>query len=210
MKDGKLCISADSHVVESAEFFEPLVKRFGEEAPHVVVADPERGPQLYLGNGQLGLTIAGFLQANTDFTSPKAMEELQRGYDLARPGCYDIPERLKDQDIDGIDAEVLYPSVLFNVYQVPRRDIISATFTTYNDWITDYVEAFALAKLLPAFAVLPFKQRRDVVKHALPCWVGSIWEDRPPDVSQQVAVVHFITISKRGDALEGNLHALRH
>ena len=31
MNDGKLCISADSHVVESAEFFEPLVKRFGDD-----------------------------------------------------------------------------------------------------------------------------------------------------------------------------------
>jgi predicted TIM-barrel fold metal-dependent hydrolase len=138
MPNGKLCISADSHVVESAEFFEPLVKRFGEEAPHVVVADPKRGPQLALGNGQLGLTIAGFLQANTDFTSPEAVAQLARGYDLARPGCYNIAERLKDQDIDGLDAEVLYPSVLFNVYQIPRKDIIQATFVAYNDWITDY------------------------------------------------------------------------
>jgi hypothetical protein len=67
VKDGKLCISADSHVVEPAEFFEPLVKRFGEEAPRVVIADPKRGPQLALGNGQLGLPISAFLQANTDF-----------------------------------------------------------------------------------------------------------------------------------------------
>ena len=138
MRDGKLCISADSHVVESAEFFEPLVKRFGDAAPRVVVADPAAGPQLALGNGQLGLKIAGFLQANTDFHSPEGVAELSRGYDLARPGCYDIAERLKDQEIDGIDAEVLYPSVLFNVYQVPRRDIIQAAFANYNDWITDY------------------------------------------------------------------------
>ncbi len=138
MKDGKLCISADSHVVESAEFFEPLVKRFGEEAPHVVIADPKRGPQLALGNGQLGLPISAFLQASTDFTSPEALAELARGYDLARPGCYDVAERLKDQAIDGIDAEVLYPSVLFNVYQVPRKDVVEATFAAFNDWITDY------------------------------------------------------------------------
>jgi len=138
MKDGKLCISADSHVVESAEFFEPLVKRFGSEAPHVVVADPERGPQLYIGNGQLGLTIAGFLQANVDFTSPDARAMLKQGYKLARPGCYDVAERLKDQDIDGLDGEVVYPSVLFNVYQVANRDILNATFSSYNDWVADY------------------------------------------------------------------------
>lgn len=138
MNDGKLCISADSHVVEPAEFFEPLVKRFGEEAPHVVVADPERGPQLYLGNGQLGLSISGFLQANVDFTSPEARASMKLGYKLARPGCYDTTERIKDQELDGLDAEVLYPSVLFNVYQIPNRDILNACFKSYNDWVGDY------------------------------------------------------------------------
>ena len=42
-----LCISADSHIVESAEFFEPLAKQFGDVAPRMVIADPARGPQLY-------------------------------------------------------------------------------------------------------------------------------------------------------------------
>ena len=51
MTPKQLCISADSHVVESAEFFKPLEKRFGDRAPRVVVADPARGPQLDLGNG---------------------------------------------------------------------------------------------------------------------------------------------------------------
>ena len=108
----QLCISADSHVVESAEFFEPLVKRFGDEAPRVVVADPERGPQLALGDGQLGLGISGFFMANVDFTTPEALELRKKGYELARPGVYDVSERLKDQDIDGIDAEVLYLSLI--------------------------------------------------------------------------------------------------
>jgi hypothetical protein len=45
---------------------------------------------------------------------------------------------LKDQDIDGIDAEVLYPSVLFNVYQIKNLEILKATFAAYNDWTADY------------------------------------------------------------------------
>src|SRR5919108_2317118 len=126
MPPKQLCISADSHVVESAEFFQPLVKRFGDQAPHVVVADPDRGPQLDLGNGQLGLGISGFFMANVDFTSPEALELRKKGYELARPGVYDVNERLKDQDLDGIDAEVLYPSVLFNVYQIKNLDILKA------------------------------------------------------------------------------------
>ena len=82
----QLCISADSHVVESAEFFEPLVKRFGDEAPRVVVADPERGPQLALGDGQLGLGISGFFMANVDFTTPEALELRKKGLRIGASG----------------------------------------------------------------------------------------------------------------------------
>ena len=69
----QLCISSDSHVVEPPELFEPLVKRFGEEAPHMVFRE-DIGPQLYLGNGQYGLIITGFLQAGFDFGRPDAGE----------------------------------------------------------------------------------------------------------------------------------------
>ena len=138
MNDGKLCISADSHVVESVEFFEPLADMFGDKAPRVVIADPTVGPQLNLGDGRLGLTIAGFFMQNVDFTKPEAMELRAKGYELARPGCYDVKERLLDQEIDGIDAEVIYPSVIFNVYQVADRNVLNATFRLYNDWVADY------------------------------------------------------------------------
>ncbi|MBV8085876.1 MAG: amidohydrolase family protein, partial [Chloroflexi bacterium] len=133
-----LCISADSHVVESAEFFQPLQKRFGEKAPRMVTVDPNKGPQLDLGNGQLGIGLSGFFMADVDFTRPDIVELYRKGYDLARPGCYDVAERLKDQELDGVDAEVLYPSVLFNVYQIENLDIVKATFSLYNDWTADY------------------------------------------------------------------------
>ena len=61
-------------------------KTLWDEAPRVVVADPERGPQLALGDGQLGLGISGFFMANVDFTTPEALELRKKGYDLARPG----------------------------------------------------------------------------------------------------------------------------
>ncbi|HEU5402936.1 MAG TPA: amidohydrolase family protein [Terriglobales bacterium] len=138
MASERLCISADSHVVEPAEFFEPLAAIFGDEAPRVVTPDPALGPKLDLGNGKLGISISGLLQQNVDFTSPEARESLRLGYDLARPGCYDTTARLSDQDMDGIDAEVLYPSVLFNVYQIENLDIVKATFRLYNDWVADY------------------------------------------------------------------------
>ena len=138
MVSRQLCISADSHVVESEEFFRPLQQRFGDKAPHMVTVDPDLGPQLALGNGKLGIGLSGFLMADVDFTRPDIVELYRKGYGLARPGCYDVEERKKDQELDGIDAEVLYPSVLFNVYQMEDLDILKATFALYNDWTADY------------------------------------------------------------------------
>ena len=133
----QLCISADSHVVEPPELFEPLKKRFGDQAPYMQFFD-DRGPALNLGNGKLGIGVTGFLQAGFDFGRPDAQEIQKLGYELARPGVYDIEARVADQDLDGVDAEVLYPSILFNIYQIENLDIVKATFETYNDWMVDY------------------------------------------------------------------------
>lgn len=148
MPADRICISADSHVVEPPELFAPLERRFGERAPRIRVAKPELGPQLDLGNGTLGLPLAGFFLANVDFKSPAAQGLLAKGYDLARPGVYDVKARLTDQETDGIDAEVLYPSVIFNLYQLGDKEILKAAFRAYNDWTAEYC-AQAPGRLFP-------------------------------------------------------------
>src|SRR5579859_5949106 len=104
----RLCISSDSHVVEPPEMFAPLQKRLGSRAPRVVKTD--MGDQLDRGNGTLGLPIGGFLIAGMDLATDETRAQTKRGYAIARPGVYDIQARLKDQDIDGVDAEVIYPA----------------------------------------------------------------------------------------------------
>jgi predicted TIM-barrel fold metal-dependent hydrolase len=135
----KLCISADSHVVEAPEVFAGLEERFGEDAPRVV-RHPEYGDTLVLpgrpirpnfGVGRLG--IAGHY-AN----DPETIQMIRRGYDGLRPGVLDPVKRLDDQELDGVDAEVLYPSLLFGVYGMKRTEVVTATFKNYNDWLATY------------------------------------------------------------------------
>jgi predicted TIM-barrel fold metal-dependent hydrolase len=134
----RLCISSDSHVVEPPEMFAALQKRLGSRAPRVVKT--ELGDQLDRGNGTLGLPIGGFLIVGMDLASDETRAQTRRGYEIARPGVYDIAERLKDQDRDGVAAELLYPSVLFDIYQVEDVDVVSSTFAAYNDWLHDYMK----------------------------------------------------------------------
>lgn len=148
----RICISADSHVVEPPELFAPLERRFGSRAPHIRVASPQLGPQLDLGNGTLGLPLAGFFLADVDFKAPAARDLLGKGYELARPGVYDVKARLQDQEADGIDAEILYPSVIFNLYQLADKEILKAAFCAYNDWTADYCSQ-APGRLFPLACV---------------------------------------------------------
>ena len=133
----RLCISSDSHVVEPPEMFAPLQNKLGSKAPRIVKT--ELGDQLDRGNGTLGLPIGGFLIAGMDLATDETRAQTKRGYAIARPGVYDIGARLKDQDIDGVDAEVIYPSVLFDVYQVEDTNVVHTTFQAYNDWLAEYM-----------------------------------------------------------------------
>ena len=184
-KTASLCISADSHVVEPPELFAPLRKRFGDRAPRVVETD-DFGAQLDLGDGRLGLPIGGFFQVGFDFNRPETVVEMRRGYGLARPGCYDIEARLADQDHDGVDAEVLYPSVLFNVYQIEDVDIVNATFAAYNDWTADYCASapnrlFGLAciQLRDLDSAIAEMERAKELGHVGVCIPATAPPDRP-------------------------------
>jgi predicted TIM-barrel fold metal-dependent hydrolase len=173
----RLCISSDSHVVEPPEMFAPLQKRLGSRAPRVVRT--EMGDQLDRGNGTLGLPIGGFLIVGMDLASDETRAQTRRGYEIARPGVYDIAERLKDQQRDGVDAEVLYPSVLFDVYQVEDTAVVDATFQAYNDWLYEYMKpapgrlfglgAIQLRDLDAAIAEMQRVKEMGFVGLAIPC-----------------------------------------
>ena len=114
-----LCISGDSHVVESAEVFNGLPERFGDAAPRMVF-DPERGDMLQVGQSK-NFPVGRFGIAGHFANDPETQEMIKMGYSGLRPGILDPMARLKDQDIDGLDAEVLLPSVMFGVYPLVRR-----------------------------------------------------------------------------------------
>ncbi len=138
-----ICISSDSHVVETADVFDGLEKRFGDRAPRVIY-DPKRGDVLHVGNregtGPLpgGLSVGRFGIAGHYANDPETQEMIRQGYGGLRKGILDPAERLKDQEIDGLDAEVLLPSVMFGIYPVDDADLVHATFENYNDWIMNY------------------------------------------------------------------------
>src|SRR5207245_9747183 len=91
--------------------------------------------------GQRRLPAAGS-QTGRGVEQPKALSRTDRSA-LIRPGGYPPDERMKDMDLDGVAAEVVYPTVGFVLYNVVRDgQLLSACFRAYNDWIAEFCHAY--------------------------------------------------------------------
>jgi predicted TIM-barrel fold metal-dependent hydrolase len=149
----RLTISSDSHILEIPEIFDGLEERFGDEAPGIYY-DPARGDVLRLGkNSARGVTVGRFGIAGHYVNDPETQEMMRTGYKAMRPGALDPIERLKDQELDGVEAEVLLPSVLLAVASMKNGAVVAATYKNYNDWVLNY--ASQAPKRLFATACLP-------------------------------------------------------
>jgi predicted TIM-barrel fold metal-dependent hydrolase len=59
----------------------------------------------------------------------------------ARLGGRDPIARLADMAIDGVSAEVLYPTIATALYKIPDHDLEEACARAYNDWMIEYCSA---------------------------------------------------------------------
>ena len=132
-------ISADSHVNEPGDLWvERIDKVFRDRAPHVVENPPGQRPGAYfvlegippihlaqgMGAGKKPEELPKFFQSST--------------YKDGRPGGWDPAERLKDMDLDGVQADVIYTTLGFRQFWFTDADLQRACFRVYNDWLANY------------------------------------------------------------------------
>jgi predicted TIM-barrel fold metal-dependent hydrolase len=48
-------------------------------------------------------------------------------------------EMLNDMDVDGVDAQVLYPTLGLLLYGLPSSELVTELFRAYNDWLAEFV-----------------------------------------------------------------------
>ena len=48
---------------------------------------------------------------------------------------------LKDMDLDGVAAQVLYPTEGLGLFAVADSELLSALFAAYNDWLAEFISA---------------------------------------------------------------------
>ncbi len=128
-------ISADSHVLEPPDLWTQQLARtaFADRAPRVATDASSRAEMFLLeGLEPQPVSLPG--------AAGKASEELREtgSFEEARRGGSDLEARLADQDVDGVDAEVLYPSIAMALTRVPDAALQLACARAYNDWLVDF------------------------------------------------------------------------
>ena len=131
-------VSADSHVMEPGDLWEErLDKRFRDRSPRVIENPEKQGPRwLFAVEDASPFPIAGGFAAGRSGDDLK--EFMKQGYEAARPSGWDPAERMKDQEIDGVDAEILYPTLGMPIFSMLDGDLQRACFHVYNDWVAEY------------------------------------------------------------------------
>ena len=182
-------ISGDSHVTEPPDLFTarvpaalrdraPRIERFAEGDAWVMEGVDH--PINFGMNACAGLPPA-------EQTGWARFEDLRRG-------GYEPAARLEEMDVDGVDAEVLYPTPRLSQAVVANRDVDyhEAMIRAYNDWLSEYVEyapeRFAGMAMLPnrgaegALAELERVIDRPGVRGVvIGCWPNGTLELRPED-----------------------------
>ncbi len=128
-------ISADDHLVEPPDVFEERVeRRFRGLAPRVV--RDEKGLQVWEFEGRKYKYVGTDAAAGRVRTSVK-YEPCD--FDAMRPGCWNIDERIRDMDLNGIWASLNFPSTvtgfcgsLFAAASDPELGL--ACTRAWNDW----------------------------------------------------------------------------
>jgi predicted TIM-barrel fold metal-dependent hydrolase len=117
-----MLVSADSHVDEPSDLWEKrLPASMRERAPNFKKLRHREGrPPLHLDGPQTA--------------EPRAPKP-------ERPhGGSDPAQRLKDMALDGVIAEVLYPTSASNLFYIEDSSLQQTCIQIYNDWISEYCQ----------------------------------------------------------------------
>jgi predicted TIM-barrel fold metal-dependent hydrolase len=142
-------VSVDDHVVEPPDMFDNhLPAKYKDLAPRVIQADD--GSDVWFYEDQLlpniGLNAVAGKPPEEYGIDPTTFAEM-------RPGCYDVVERVRDMDANGVLGSMCFPSFpqfcgqLFS--RTEDKSVALAMLQAYNDWHIDEWCGSAPGRFIP-------------------------------------------------------------
>ena len=167
-------ISNDSHINEPQDLWTSRAEsKFKDRVPHVVPA-PEgmvdhqgrpAGDSWFCEGMRLGGT-EGSAKVGIRFEDPAAMLAPPKAGNV-RLGGYIPKEHVKDNDVDGVDVSVIYPTLGIFLYGVPDSELFDSICRTYNDWIAEWCST--IPNRLKGIAMINHDDVRVAVKEMERC-----------------------------------------
>ncbi|TCJ30684.1 amidohydrolase family protein [Parafrankia sp. BMG5.11] len=151
--DDLILVSIDDHVVEPADMFKNhLPANLADQAPHVET--DESGVDRWIYQGR----VTGVSGLNAVITwPPEEWAKDPAGFAEMRPAVYDIHDRVRDMDRNGILASMCFPTFAgfsaghLNHFKDPLTVIM---IQAYNDWHIDEWAGTYPGRFIP-LALLP-------------------------------------------------------
>jgi len=136
--DEMILVSVDDHIVEPPTVFENHVpKKWADRAPRMLF-DPKTRLQTWSWEG--GASATPFICAVVTLPND------EWGYDPStiaemRPGCWDVDQRVRDMDANGVLASMCFPSFagMAGTFfaDCDDKELAYVSLQAYNDWHID-------------------------------------------------------------------------
>jgi predicted TIM-barrel fold metal-dependent hydrolase len=161
-------------------------KEYPDRAPRVVwdPSETEKGPYLVINEWSsslegknkescameyVGMVVGGLGVGPTLGRGSPEIAEWRANFKFEDyPGPWEPSARLKDQDKDGVEAEVLFASHLRHFYEISETDepFARAMFRSYNNWLMDFC-SYSPKRLigLPVLSVLGVEGAVEDLRH---------------------------------------------
>ena len=134
----KKIISADSHVIEPPNLWLDYIEpEFKSRAPH---CERENDKDVFKCDGGVSLIQVGAVSA-----AGRPVDEVSNlgNYESDAPkGAYDSSARVGEIATDGVEAEVLYPSIALRMFAIADVPYQLACFRAYNSWMADFMKPY--------------------------------------------------------------------
>ena len=134
-------IDADGHILEPVDLWTTYMDpAYRDRAPRLIV-DTDGKERLRVEDKVLGspkgLGLVGGIGARQGVVDDVTMKYVE-----GRPGGFDPHARIKDLDLDGIDAAFLYPSLGLFAGAIQDPGLAGAVCRAYNRWLADYCRPY--------------------------------------------------------------------
>ena len=158
--DDMILVSIDDHMVEPPDMYENHVPDKWKDLVPKVVRNTETGVDEWEFQGAKTSTPFG-MAATVGW--PKEEWGFNPGsYSELRPGCFDVHERVKDMDANGILGSLNFPTMAgFNARtftEAGDKELALVALRAYNDWAIDewagsYPDRFIPQGLVPMWDI---------------------------------------------------------